>query len=47
MEMEDKELNECVDDIIAILEDAKEIKTRDDAQKAVTKLKKVVLLNFY
>ncbi|XP_060554073.1 uncharacterized protein LOC132715107 [Ruditapes philippinarum] len=41
MEMEDTELTECVDDIIAILEDNTELKMRKDAQQAVTNLNKL------
>ncbi|XP_053402872.1 uncharacterized protein LOC123548605 [Mercenaria mercenaria] len=41
MEMEDSKLNECIDDIITILEDEKELKARQDAQKAVCKLKEL------
>ncbi|XP_060592398.1 uncharacterized protein CXorf38 homolog [Ruditapes philippinarum] len=42
MEMEDTELTECVDDIIAILEDTTELKMRKDAQQAVTNLNKIL-----
>jgi hypothetical protein len=42
MEIEDTEVNECLNDIIAILEDAKELKTRIDAERAVTKVKQVM-----
>jgi hypothetical protein len=45
MEMEDTDLTECVDDIIAILEDTTELKMRKDAQQAVTKLNKVLFLS--
>ncbi|XP_053402833.1 uncharacterized protein LOC123550398 [Mercenaria mercenaria] len=46
MEMEDSKLGECIDDIIAILEDEKELKARHDAQEAVLKLKQLKLENF-
>ncbi|XP_053391181.1 uncharacterized protein LOC128554003 [Mercenaria mercenaria] len=46
MELEDKELNDCIDDIIAILEDDKELKARADAQQAVIKLKQLKHDNF-
>jgi ribosomal protein L31E len=46
MEMGDTEITECVDDIIAILEDTKELKTRKEAQQAVKELRKVVFFKF-
>ncbi|XP_045192113.2 uncharacterized protein LOC123548695 [Mercenaria mercenaria] len=41
MEMEDTVLDKCIDEIIAILEDEKELKVRHDAKKAVFKLKQL------
>ncbi|XP_045191840.2 uncharacterized protein LOC123548556 [Mercenaria mercenaria] len=46
MEMEGTKLNECIDDIIEILEDEKELKARHDAQEAVLKLKQLKQENF-
>ncbi|XP_045194456.2 uncharacterized protein LOC123550081 [Mercenaria mercenaria] len=41
MELEDRKLDECIDNIIAILEDEKELKARSDAQQAVFKLRQL------
>ncbi|XP_053383644.1 uncharacterized protein LOC123537265 isoform X2 [Mercenaria mercenaria] len=41
MEMEDSQLAECIDEIIAILEDEKELKARHDTQEAVRSLKQL------
>ncbi|XP_053402213.1 uncharacterized protein LOC123548696 [Mercenaria mercenaria] len=41
MELEGTKLDEYIDDIIAILEDEKELKSRNDAQQAVFKLKQL------
>jgi hypothetical protein len=41
MELEDGEVAECIDDIIEILEDPKELRGRPEAQEAVKKLKQV------
>ncbi|XP_060604239.1 uncharacterized protein LOC132757075 [Ruditapes philippinarum] len=41
MEMEDGEVAECIDDIIEILDDRKQLKGRLDAQQAVNKLKQL------
>ncbi|XP_053401745.1 uncharacterized protein LOC123548988 [Mercenaria mercenaria] len=46
MEMEDTKLNACIDEIIAILEDEKELKARHDAQSTVVKLKQLKQENF-
>ncbi|XP_045191896.2 uncharacterized protein LOC123548583 [Mercenaria mercenaria] len=46
MEMEDTKLDECIDEIIATLEDEKELKARQDAQAAVLKLKQLKQENF-
>ncbi|XP_053391667.1 uncharacterized protein LOC128554410 [Mercenaria mercenaria] len=46
MEMEDEDLNGCIDDIIAILEDEKELKARHEAQQAVCKLMQLKKENF-
>ncbi|XP_053401747.1 uncharacterized protein LOC123549072 [Mercenaria mercenaria] len=46
MEMENTKLNACIDEIIAILEDEKELKARHDAQSAVVKLKQLKQENF-
>ncbi|XP_060576707.1 uncharacterized protein LOC132734022 [Ruditapes philippinarum] len=41
MELEDGEVAECIDDIIEILEDPKELRGRPEAQEAVKKLKQL------
>jgi hypothetical protein len=41
MEMEEGEVAKCIDDIVAILEDPKELRGRPEAQEAVRKLKQV------
>ncbi|XP_045194420.2 uncharacterized protein LOC123550048 [Mercenaria mercenaria] len=46
MQMEDQELHGCIDDIIAILKDPKELKARQDAKRAVSKLKELKQQNF-
>ncbi|XP_053402124.1 uncharacterized protein LOC128546167 isoform X2 [Mercenaria mercenaria] len=45
-EMEDSKLDECIDEIVAILENEKELKARHDAQDAVLKLKQLKQENF-
>ncbi|XP_045192007.2 uncharacterized protein LOC123548631 [Mercenaria mercenaria] len=44
--MEDAKLDECIDEIIAILDDEKELKERHDAQQAVSKLKQLKQKSF-
>ncbi|XP_053402116.1 uncharacterized protein LOC128546095 [Mercenaria mercenaria] len=46
MELEDLMLDKCIDDILAILEDEKELKARHDSQEAVLKLKQLKQENF-
>jgi hypothetical protein len=41
METEEGEVAECIDDIVEILEDPKELRGRPDALEAVNKLKQV------
>jgi hypothetical protein len=41
MEMEERDMFKCIDDIVEILEDPKELKGRPEAQEAVNKLKQV------
>jgi hypothetical protein len=45
MEMEDGEVVECIDDIVEILENPKQLKGRHDAQQAVNRLKQVKNIN--
>jgi hypothetical protein len=41
MEVEEWEMFECIDDIVEILEDPKQLKGRPEVQQAVNKLKQV------
>jgi hypothetical protein len=41
MEIEDREVAECIDDIDEILNDPKQLKVRLEARQAVNKLKQV------
>ncbi|XP_053388725.1 uncharacterized protein LOC128551828 [Mercenaria mercenaria] len=41
MELDDKEMSDCIDDIITILEDDKELKARNEAQQSVAKLRQL------
>ncbi|XP_053391402.1 uncharacterized protein LOC128554179 [Mercenaria mercenaria] len=47
MEMDDNELDKCIDDIIAILEDEKELKRRSDSKEAVSNLKQLKQRDFH
>ena len=43
MELEDNYLKECIDDIIAILEDEKELRETQNSKQAVEKLEAVII----